>query len=186
MNLGDILKNILKFAFSWGGHKMNDDVKKLQDTINSIITRPDRQPGYHGTTWCIVAAWEILKILGYDVDGLVDQRTDGAGVFYTTPDEMAQRARNLSLVGFCCEVTERIAQDLANLGVGVIACSFHLADKAGHDAVAAPGVYTETDGCTVGQAGGVNGVFSRRKGFGAPNTLVTMPKFYVFPKKAQS
>jgi hypothetical protein len=76
MNLGDILKNILKFAFSWGGHKMNDDVKKLQDTINSIITRPDRQPGYHGTTWCIVAAWEILKILG-----------DSLGDLATKPDQ---------------------------------------------------------------------------------------------------
>lgn len=162
---------------------MSDDVKKLQDMIQATISRPDRQPGYRGTTWCIVAAWEILKNLGYDVEGLIDPRQDGFGVYYTTPDEMAQRARNLSLVGFCCEVTERIAQDLANLGAGVLACSFHLLDRAGHDAVVAPGSYSEAEGCTVGQAGGVNGVFSRRKGFGAPNTLVTMPKFYVFPKK---
>ena len=177
------------------------DANKLKETIEATINKTEYQPGYPNwygrtvlklplkpgsqpdSTWCIIAAWEILKNLGYDVDLIVKPRDDKAGIWYTTPDEMEYYAENGARNGKIKIITEQEAQDQANNGIGVLVCATAVESKTGHIAVVAPGKYDPQNGCTVGQAGGENGIFSRVRGFGPPGKFVSFPKFYLLPMK---
>jgi hypothetical protein len=170
---------------------LNADARVLEETIRKVITLPKYQPGYpkangEKSTWCLVAAYDILKGLGYEVSLIVDK----LGIYYTTPDEMVDLA--VLHTPPIKEVSEKYAQWLANMGdcilvaaKGAWAVYKGKRMKIGHVAVVAPSLtpWDAKKGVWQGQAGGVNGFMYRIKGFGPVGKWTEMPRFFVLPKK---
>jgi hypothetical protein len=152
---------------------MIDAAIKLRNVITKIISRKDFQPGYPdwrglnvlklppepgaqpGVTWCNAAANAILVELGFDTRAVLHPQGIGmtnANAMYA--NAVASAVRPLSGV---IEITGRLAQALANLGIAILAAAPN-AKGPGHVAVVAPdeALYDEARGPFTGDAGAKN------------------------------
>ena len=165
--------------------------KFLEDTIRSEIERVDVQPGYPtwsgihrdklakkagvmpGVTWCNRAVYRILKKLGYKVDSIlsINPYNNRPDIGWTSANSMVRLCKAHPDIW---RVPERIAQGLANMGVGILCGAIN--SPSGHVAVVAPHQWNAIMGAFVGQAGGYNGFYFRKDkcSFGSLE-----PRFYL-------
>lgn len=129
----------------------------------TVLKLPLEPGAQKGVTWCNEAAYEIIKVLGYDPKPFLNPK----GIGWTNANDFYKNAWKAVLAKKVERIPESIGQQLANRGDVILLISHSLINGSGHVAVIAPNeeAYIYDRGCRIIQAGAKNGEFWRAEIF---------------------
>ena len=170
----------------------------LTHVIKTEIERIDVQPGYPTwseinekglpkeagaghATWCNRAAIRILDKLGYNTDPIlnVNPYNSKPDLAWTSANAMVRLAKADSKIW---RVPERVAQGLANMGVGIL-IGAEGKGKSGHVGIVAPHEWNKIMGAFIGQAGGFNGFYFQRDKRSFNVKGIEKPSYFILRRK---
>jgi hypothetical protein len=136
-----------------------DDVQTGFPTWAEIndLKLPEK-PGVGKATWCNRFAIRVLARLGYDVNDVLapNPYTNKPDLGWTSANSIVRLAKKN-----VWRVPERMAQGLANIGIGVL-IGAEGTNKSGHVGIVAPRKWNKMMGVYVCQAGGFVGYYFRK------------------------